>query len=202
MSESRIKIRHANSSDNLLDIAELVYDTDPIIYPEIASCRDTAIAILAALIRVDCGPYCLSNILVADIDGQIAGISVCLIEQRPWVKELVASAYQAQGVPFTDTEKYVFNEYFYSLNEYFDDQTIYISNVCTKPEYRGCGVASNLLNYINRLKGSSALHVLDDNANAIRVYKSLGFKISKHEDGFAASGQPRPTCYLKQYSAT
>lgn len=58
-----------------------------------------------------------------------------------------------------------------------------ISAVCTHPDYLGKGHAKTLLNHhINRVtiaSGIPYLHVKHDNERAIKVYKSLGFEVSR-----------------------
>ncbi len=55
-----------------------------------------------------------------------------------------------------------------------------ISAVCTAPAYRGHGLASRLVStLVADIEGRSEgvfLHVLTDNANAIRLYEGLGFR--------------------------
>jgi len=56
-----------------------------------------------------------------------------------------------------------------------------ISAVCTKPDYRGRGLASQLVGAlvagIERRSQRAFLHVLSANTGAIRLYEELGFRI-------------------------
>ena len=58
-----------------------------------------------------------------------------------------------------------------------------ISAVCTAPSHRGEGLASRLVEAliagIERRSERAFLHVLDSNANAIRLYEQLGFRVRR-----------------------
>ncbi len=59
-----------------------------------------------------------------------------------------------------------------------------ISAVCTKPDHRGHGLASQLVGTliagIRRRSGRAFLHVMSTNAGAIRLYEELGFRVRQH----------------------
>ena len=61
-----------------------------------------------------------------------------------------------------------------------------ISAVCTHPAYHGKGYASQLIaSQVHQIRSASAipfLHVKDDNLQAIKLYKSLGFEVRKQMD--------------------
>jgi predicted GNAT family acetyltransferase len=67
------------------------------------------------------------------------------------------------------------------VNEYLE-----ISAVCTHPDYLGKGYASQLItDQIHRIKAEAGipfLHVKNDNAQAIALYKKLGFDARKQLD--------------------
>src|SRR5439155_9102143 len=56
-----------------------------------------------------------------------------------------------------------------------------ISAVCTHPQYRGRGLASQLIGAlaagIERRSERVFLHVLSNNTGAIRLYEELGFRV-------------------------
>jgi ribosomal protein S18 acetylase RimI-like enzyme len=59
-----------------------------------------------------------------------------------------------------------------------------ISAVCTKPDHRGQGLASQLVHaLIAAIQGRSErafLHVMSTNTQAIRLYEALGFRVRRH----------------------
>jgi ribosomal protein S18 acetylase RimI-like enzyme len=61
-----------------------------------------------------------------------------------------------------------------------------VSGVCTRPDYRGRGLASRLVNALAagiQLRSRQAfLHVLSTNTGAIRLYEQLGFRIRQTRD--------------------
>ena len=66
------------------------------------------------------------------------------------------------------------------------NECLEISAVCTHPDYLGKGYASQLItDQIHRIKAGAGipfLHVKDDNAQAIALYKKLGFEARKQLD--------------------
>ena len=59
-----------------------------------------------------------------------------------------------------------------------------ISAVCTKPDHRGQGLASQLMGAliagIQRRSERAFLHVMSSNTGAIRLYEALGFRVRQH----------------------
>jgi ribosomal protein S18 acetylase RimI-like enzyme len=59
-----------------------------------------------------------------------------------------------------------------------------ISAVCTKPDHRGQGLASELMGAliagIQRRSERAFLHVMSSNTGAIRLYEALGFRVRQH----------------------
>jgi ribosomal protein S18 acetylase RimI-like enzyme len=59
-----------------------------------------------------------------------------------------------------------------------------ISAVCTKPDHRGQGLASELMGAliagIQRRSERAFLHVMSTNTGAIRLYEALGFRVRQH----------------------
>jgi len=59
-----------------------------------------------------------------------------------------------------------------------------ISAVCTRPDYRGQGLASALMGAliagIQRRSQRAFLHVMSTNTGAIRLYEELGFRVRQH----------------------
>ena len=59
-----------------------------------------------------------------------------------------------------------------------------ISAVCTKPDHRGQGLASQLMGAliagIQRRSERAFLHVMSSNIGAIRLYEALGFRVRQH----------------------
>ena len=63
------------------------------------------------------------------------------------------------------------------------EQYVEISAVCTHPDHHSKGYAGQLIqSQIRSIKAKSGvpfLHVKDDNMEAIRLYKKLGFEVRK-----------------------
>jgi len=74
------------------------------------------------------------------------------------------------------------------------DGSVYISNVVVDPEYRRRGLARAALSYIleiNKEKPRADLVTHPENAPALRLYLSLGFKVESRRENFFGDGEPR-----------
>jgi ribosomal protein S18 acetylase RimI-like enzyme len=71
-----------------------------------------------------------------------------------------------------------------------------ISAVCTRPDYRGRGLASRLMGdltaSIQRRSERAFLHVLSTNTGAIRLYEELGFRVRQTATITVVMRQPLP----------
>ena len=166
---SGVNIRKCNSKDNFFEIADLIYDTDPYIYPAAFRSKSRARHIMKNLMSEKC-IFNRNNIRVAVKDGLICGIALVVADKN-----------------FSNSPNY-FNE---SKND-----KVYIACVCVNRKYRGKGVGEALIRSVLEEFSTSTivLDVLEDNRNAIELYKKCGFQEYEHDYGYSQY-KKKPMCF-------
>ena len=133
-------VRQANKDDNLEKIAELLYKTDPYIYPYWFETLENCKKELTPLLLEEKFFFNINNIYVSIIDEQIVGI-VCILEKNT-------------DLDYDYTELMQKNERFaYTIEHYIkplieevkDADFAYISNVCVDENYRGMHIGKSML---------------------------------------------------------
>lgn len=182
-----IEFRRANAFDNLEEIAELIYYTDPYIYSfwfqnNVEEAKNT----LKSLIKEEGFVFNYDNLYIAydKTTGHIIGV-ICALDNS------INFDYNYENL-----EK-VNHNYSFTINRYIKpvieevkhNDFLYISNVCIKDVYRGKKIGSHLLGYfISQMekKGFNefALDCLLHNLRAKNLYHSFGFKEMKEIVGF------------------
>lgn len=74
------------------------------------------------------------------------------------------------------------------------DQTAYIGNLAIHPDYRGKGLASSAMAYvISCLDAATRIELVThpDNAPALKIYQTLGFRIKASKENYFGDGEPR-----------
>ncbi|MFI3270688.1 MAG: GNAT family N-acetyltransferase [Pseudomonadota bacterium] len=155
-----MQIRKANSNDDIHRILELIYATDEYIYPALMDENDKDYTYLLA----EQGMYHYNNITLAIVDDAIAGILISFTNEA--------------AVPRIAQQQ--LQEYFYDLQNSFDSQSEYINNVSVRKEYRGMGIATKLISYIetHTTMPKIVLDCLVENKNALHLYEKLGFTVT------------------------
>lgn len=187
-------IRTAHEYDNKKEIAALIYETDPFIYPALFGSNKfapmQAKKRLPLLMMEKGNPFSLENIVVAECDGRTVGVAVVLdqkINAEP-VKKLAVGASGA----------HVYENYFEKVNEYFYDDESYILCFCVNRKERGKGIGKVMLGSIIKMckHKRQRLHVLENNKEAIKLYEHYGFKKLKNisEKGYSYN-EEKPKCF-------
>ena len=149
-------IRQAHPSDNKR-IAELCYmiweDMELDIVNEISKERMMNILELS-VVNVEYRSY-YKNVWVYEVDGKVAGCVIALSLDEDIRK---------YGTPLP-------------VKEAADDE-VYIETVATFPEYRGQGIATQLMTYLLEMYSEKkwSLNCDYDNEKALGLYEKLGFK--------------------------
>lgn len=189
-----IHFRRATKEDNLSQIAELIYNTDPYIYPywfdnNEDKCKDffkDAILQEGFLFHYD-NLYVAHDITTNEIIGVICAIdkSVNLNYNYEPLREINAQYKKVVD----DYIKPILDEV-----EEYDKDTIYIPNVCINKELRGKRIGTKLLGYfISQMEKAGfnqfALDCLLHNLPAKNLYHGLGFKEMKLFNGFSGDNR-------------
>jgi ribosomal protein S18 acetylase RimI-like enzyme len=190
-------------NDQFKSISELIYDTDPFIYPAMfgndITGRNNAITILTdLLIKGTDKMFCLDNFFVAITDNQIVGLILWYKGILLWdINDLLLSANENNITLKTKELEIVKNAYFgKNYVNGSDNARTSLINVCIKNNYRGLGIGSHLLKeFIGCHENEELeLYVIRDNSVAIKLYQKNGFHITNQLEGFSLTGE-KPQCY-------
>lgn len=195
MAKSNIIIRKLNLNDNLEQVAELIYKTDPYIYPIWFKNYDSWEDVLIELIKTEGSVFNYKNIVVAISETNIVGILVYL---------------DSKSNLFFDYKKYIkINRYFkYTILKYIihlkdniKDGVVYIPNICVNEGYRKLNIGTRLIEFIkNKNKDKSlGLHCLKKNIPALKLYHKTNFKVIKELRGFNLPYKIPPKIYEMKY---
>ncbi len=189
-----IHFRRATKDDNFSQIANLIYETDPYIYPYwFDNNEKDCIDFFEKSILEEGFLFHYNNLYIAhDITtNEIVGV-ICAIDKS------VNLEYDYESLKSIN-EKYekVVNDYIKPILdevEEYDDKTIYIPNVCINKELRGKRIGTNLLGYfISQMEkvgyNQFALDCLLHNLPAKNLYHSMGFKEMKLFNGFSGDNR-------------
>lgn len=181
------KLDENHTKQELSEIAGLIYDTDPYIYPAMFQTRESALEIIPRMIIANDTMFCAKNLYVAKHGEQIVGIILWHRGPLNWS----ADTYFACGGDSPHINE-VSLKYFASYSEMSAD-VVSLMNVCTS--IRGQGIGCKLLcSFMREIDGPYELFVLSDNSSAINLYKKEGFSIVQRTQGFSLV-EPHPSCY-------
>lgn len=182
-----IEFRRASENDSFEEIAELIYYTDPYIYPFwFNNDVNEAKKMLSKLLNKPGFIFNYNNIYVAydKTTSHIIGI-------------LCALDYTINLDYDYDNLKSINQNYCYTINHYIEEilkevksnNSMYISNICIKDCYRSKKIGSHLMGYfISQMEQAGydvfALDCLLHNLRAKNLYHSFGFKEMKEIIGF------------------
>ena len=191
-----IEFRKATIYDNLEEISSLIYDTDPYIYPFwFNNDIEEAKKFLPNLLRSNNNLFNINNFYIAydKSSKRIIGI-LCAIDKS------INFDYD-----YTDV-KNINSHYDFTINNYvvpiekemndFDENTIYISNICIDKNYRGKRIGSFLIGYfISQMERQGYdkfyLDCLLHNLRAKNLYHCMGFREIKEIVGFDGTNESK-----------
>jgi len=202
-----IYFRRAKKDDNMVEIARLIYDTDPYIYPFwFNKDENKCVDFLKEEILKDGFIFNYNNLYVAydSTLNKIVGV-ICAIDKSVNLKY----DYETLG-KINDCYRKTINGYIQPILdevEAFDSETIYIPNVCIDKGLRGKKIGTKLLGYfISQMEdvgfNKFALDCLLHNLPAKNLYHSLGFREMKLINGFTGGDDPLDVvCFLRKKGA-
>ena len=189
-----IILRRAKKDDNMVDIARLIYETDPYIYPFwFQNDIEEATKVLSKEIQKEGFIFHYENIYVAyDKDNKkIVGIC-CAIDPTTNLD------YDYKVLEnMNDNYNFTINNYIKEIIEEVNNKKyMYITNICIDVEYRSHRIGSRLLkHFIEQMHAVGfdeiGFDCLMHNLRAKNLYHSLGFK--EVSEGFGFDGTNNST---------
>ena len=185
-----MEIRIANSTDNLQNIAELIYETDPYIYPSISQNRNDAVNILTEMIKSNT-LFKYDNCLIAVEKNNVVGLIVFSTVENKTDNEY------GVWLNKNDSISYFINKYVKVCENQINENEIYLTCVCTNKLYRRKKVATKLIQQLFEMYNNKnfKLDVLQNNLPAINLYKTLGFEIQKEDKGYNKKNHKKPLIF-------
>ncbi len=182
-----MEIRIAKTTDNLRNIAELIYETDPYIYPSISPNKNDAVNILIEMIKSNT-IFNYNNCLIAIEKNDILGLIVFTTVENANLNNY--SFWKNKN----DELNYFVSNYVKICEKHLQHNETYITCVCTSKLYRRKKVATKLLQQLFNIRNNKTfrLDVLQNNLPAINLYKSLGFEIQKEDKGYNKKHYKKP----------
>lgn len=182
--EIEITFRKLRLTDDLEKVAELIYNTDPYIFPyEYEGNLDKAKAILVNMIKGDT-LYNYENIYVAISGETIVGMIVAARAPLSLKAEPMMDCYLKADAVVDGRFKKVYKEYYELLND--EPDGIYIANVCVDKFFRGQGIGKKMLTAFLRDDETYNLETVKANESAFALYTSMGFEMQYEYPGFTA----------------
>lgn len=200
------------SKTQYADIARLIYETDPYIYPVMFGEGEEgvrcAIRILPAVFEAGKDAmFAKNNLFVLKEGERITGLILWCAGNLSWdTQSILKIARQKGGGLNEENTELVRREY---VSSCYEDETrsdckmLSLINVCVLQEMRGTGAGTFLLNHFIKAHTESPMEltVLSDNAVAIRLYQKFGFEMIREEEGFALIPK-KPMCFTMQRKPT
>ena len=174
---------------------QLIFQTDPYIYPALFADEANAVKVIAELLRIPDELFCADHIHLACESGRCAGV-ICAFSHgfRTSYEKWLGAFMRAQAyVPCTFKEAY--DSYVHNLG-LEAHPGIYLSNVCVSKENRNKGFGYRMMEQFlsaGHIREAS-LDVLKDNHAAVSMYRRLGFTETGEYEGFAI-GLQKPRCF-------
>lgn len=170
----------------LKDIAGLIYDTDPYIYPAMFESRDNAIKIIPELIRKEDKMFQMDNLYIAEYQNKVIGIVLWNKGKLEWSKEMFIETVKDLRLPVSKYLDMVTEGYINSYAD-IDDKIISIVNFCISEEIRGVGAGKQMMESFIREHEDEILElcVLEENPAAVRLYQKYGFEETERYQGFS-----------------
>ena len=197
--DSNILVRKAEKKDDFKKIAELVYGTDPYIYPTAFGTLKEAKKTVPCLLKKPWHMFDSENIFVASVESKVAGMAIVLSEH--FLKNTDGMKDLPEGVRLPVSFKHTYENYFCDMPSYLKDCTVYIACICVNENWRGRRIGEILLKGIIREYSGQRikLHVLSDNKHAIALYEKYGFRVIGEAKTGYSYREPAPLCYEMVY---
>ena len=188
------------SEDMMENIAGLIYDTDPYIYPAMFGTRENALELIPELIQNDDSMFCLDNLYVAEYEGEIVGLVLWIKGKLNWSEEKFCRISEKCRIPISQYLGIVTKKY---IDSYADvkDGVISIINFCVSQEVRDIGIGSQLMESFLKTHRHEPLElcVLEENSAAVKLYQKYGFMENNRYQGFSVDEKLLICIGMKNY---
>lgn len=192
--KDNIEFRRARYDDNFEEIAGLIYDTDPYIYPFwFNNDREVAKKMLAKYISEPNFIFHFDNIYVAydTTISKIVGMIVALdktINLEHYDYSLLENVNSRYNITINKHIKEI-------IKDVESNQFLYINNICVDRDYRGKRIGTNLLGYYISQMGKAGFEDFKTvcpihNLKAKNLFHRFGFNEIVELVGFDGSYQP------------
>lgn len=188
-----IDLRRAKKDDKLEEIAKLIYQTDPYIYPFwFKGGEEEAMRVLPKYILDPGFIYNYENIYVAydKTNGHIVGL-ICAIDHT------VNLDYDYSELERLNSESdFVVNNYLKMLiNHVNEHKSMYVVNCCVDKNYRSKRIGTVMFGNFIKLMENAGYDTIEfdcllHNVRAKNLYHSLGFKEMYTDIGFNGTENP------------
>lgn len=186
--------------ENLIQIADLVYDTDPYIYPAMFGCRESAEQMIPLLMDNRDAMFRRSNCFVAMEHHRVVGLLLWTEGSLNWSPQLLKELSENQGIEVSPYLDMAADEYVDGYRKEQKSRTICIINVCVDKNHQGKGIGRKMMEtFFERMKGDMyELCVLQDNLSAVHLYRSLGFDDYESYNGFSVDHRKLPAYKMRK----
>ena len=177
--KNKIIIRRAVETDDIKQIAKLIYSSDQNIYGAMFGDVICASQILQELISTDTINISIKNLIVAEYEKSVVGM-LCFIEDDYMNdRDAYKQTFSKLGIELPKYFDGVFDTYWKKIIKEDFTNSYYISNVAVDEGYQNLGIGKMLLNYFKETHKDKpiGLDVVKDNAQAINAYLKSNFKI-------------------------
>lgn len=182
-----MEIRRLSNKDDFEQVGELIYLTDPFIYPYwFKNDMGEAKKVLSKLIAKRT-VFNYRNCIIAIEDRKTIGLILILTKENKMTDNLE----NLKKINFN--YKYVIEKYIEKTYEFYDSDIVYIMCVCVLPEFRNHKIASKMMDFlIKKYKNRKFyLEVLSDNVFAQKLYKKFEFVKINRTEGFSGYNLPK-----------
>lgn len=189
-----MEIRRARETDNLKEIARLIYETDPYIYPYWFQNTKNWEDFLTEKIKDKGFLFHYDNILIATENGHVYGVLVFITDQT----NLCYDYDKIKGI--NKNFQITIDNYILPVVKHVGEDLVYISNVCVDQDFRRHYIATGLIEKIKEMFPSQTLEldVLADNAAGVKLYQKEGFEKIVELKGFSAPYKRKPLVWTMQ----
>ncbi len=195
--------RARHDEETLRQIAHLIYQTDPLIYPFWNPNEDEFVEHIVPHMTKDGFIFNHHNIYVARRAGSEQPLGILVALNSKTNLDFDYSVFD------DEKSKFVINHYLQKViraRQTLPQKTVLITNLCVDPDFRACGIGSYLLyEYIWRMyqNGTNTfqLDCLQTNELAAQMYQKMGFVITDDtEYGFDGTEDSQVKLYTMLYT--